>query len=75
MDKDLLEKHINIIIGTIGIQKVMISGKEYLPDSKFNYGYIYGFVDYFFQNHKNWSQDNDAWDLANIKIFRYFFGK
>ena len=76
--RELLERTISGIEAMLQTQIVMITGdlspKNSLPKDKWVYGYIYGFVDSFFQ----WTvfkNDQDAWIEAASRVFKMIYGE
>jgi len=75
--QELLEKAISGVEAMLQTQVVMITGdlspRNSLPKDKWVYGYIYGFVDSFFQL-SVFKNNEDAWIEAGIRIFKMFYG-
>jgi len=76
--QELLEEAISGVEAMLQTQVAMIIGdlspRGSLPKDKWVYGYIYGFVDSFFQ----WTvfkNNEEAWIEASIRIFKMFYGE
>lgn len=76
--RELLEKTIDGVETMLQTQIAMITGnlspRDSLPKDKWVYGYIYGFVDSFFQ----WTvfkNNEDAWIEAAVRIFKMIYGE
>ena len=76
--REILEKSINMIESMLQTQVAGITGslvpRDSLPKDNWIYGYIYGFVDSFFQS-TALKNNEDAWIEAGIRIFKMFYGE
>jgi hypothetical protein len=76
--REILEKNIDRIESMLQTQVAMITGslapRNSLPKDNWIYGYIYGFVDSFFQS-TVLKGNEDAWMEAEIRIFQMFYGE
>ena len=76
--REILEKSINMIESMLQTQVAGITGslvpRNSLPKDNWIYGYIYGFVDSFFQS-TALKNNEDAWIEAGIRIFKMFYGE
>ena len=76
--REILEKSINMIESMLQAQVAGITGSlapiNSLPKDNWIYGYIYGFVDSFFQS-TALKNNEDAWIEAEIRIFQMFYGE
>jgi hypothetical protein len=76
--REILEKSINMIESMLQAQVAGITGslapRNSLPKDNWIYGYIYGFVDSFFQS-TALKNNEDAWIEAEIRIFQMFYGE
>ena len=77
-NSDLVEESFDRIMTILQVQSSMISGtlapKDSLPKHEWILGYIFGHIDSFLQVGKL-KDDDDAWKLISLTVFRTYFGK
>ena len=75
--KDLIEEIYDRLMTILQIQSSMIVGsfvpKDSLPKTEWIYGYLFGQTDFFLQISKL-KDDDQAWKLILLKVFRSYFG-
>ena len=75
---DLIKKSFEQIMVMLQVQSTMITGKktpkDSLPKHEWILGYIFGHIDRFLQGGKL-KDDDDAWKLISLTVFRMYFGK
>ena len=75
---ELLKKHIFWLVGSLSsqikfVEKVTIN-KFSLEKNHYNYGYIYGYVDNFFQINPDFSKNEDAFMYSFIQVITSVYG-
>jgi hypothetical protein len=77
-NSDLVEETFDRIMTILQVQSSMITGtlapKDSLPKHEWILGYIFGHIDSFLQVGKL-KDDDDAWKLISLTVFRTYFGK
>lgn len=74
---DKIETTYDLLMTFFQVQSVMTEGslvpKDSLPKDEWVYGYMYGFIDCWFQASALKDSEN-AWMIVTIRIFKAYFG-
>ena len=74
---DLIEEIYDRIMTVLQVQSCQFAGslvpKDSLPKIEWIYGYLFGHIDFYLQISKL-KDDDDAWRLIVLRIFRSYFG-
>ena len=77
-NSELVEETYDKVMTILQVQSSMITGslapKDSLPKHEWILGYIFGHTDSFLQVGKL-KDDDDAWKLISLAVFRAYFGK
>ena len=77
-NSELVEETYDKVMTILQVQSSMITGslapKDSLPKHEWILGYIFGHTDSFLQVGKL-KDDDDAWKLISLTVFRAYFGK
>ena len=73
-----IEKSYDWLMSILQVQSTMTSGslapKNALPKEEWIYGYLYGFIDFYFQV-SELRESKNAWMIVTIRIFKAYYGE